>query len=784
LVGVLNRNALHKEGEFAMKRIAFLAVAFVLLLSSAAFAARDRTAPVPGGSGVITASAITSSSVTLSWTQATDNVTAQSSLQYKVVRSLSNNITTVATATANGTTVTDWTTNISTTTASGLSASTTYYFNVLVKDASGNTACYTSTSATTSGGTDTTPPTPGGSGVITTSGVTSSSVTLGWTAATDNVTPQASLLYETVRSLSNNISTVADAIANGTVVTSWSTALTSSTATGLSASTTYYFNVLVKDAAGNTAVYTSTSATTSGGTDTTPPTPGGSGAIATSGITSSSVTLGWTAGTDNVTPQASLQYKAVRSLSNNITTVATAEANGTTVVDWTTNITTATASGLAASTMYYFNVLVKDAAGNTAVYTSTSATTSAAVTLTYKIVDTNQSQCYNDSSAITFPSPGADYYGQDAQYSGYQKSYTLSADGKTVYDNVTGLTWQSSPNATNTTPVYADKKSYSQAQAVPAALNAAAYGGFTDWRLPNIKELYSLIMFNGTDPSGYSGTDTSVLTPFIDTSYFKFAYGFTANGERIIDSQYYSSTTFIKNPGDRGYQKQFGVNFADGRIKGYDISSPTGDKMFLVQCVRGNTSYGVNSFTDNGDNTITDHATGLMWAKNDSGYAMSWKNALAWVQTQNAANYMGHNDWRLPNVKELHSLLDYGNAPEYNSKPAINTTYFNSTGITNEQGQADYPFVWSSTSHVSYISSSQNNVGNFASYCSFGRALGYYNTSWIDVHGAGAQRSDPKSTDLSIYPSVTVNGITAYYHGPQYDVVRAMNYVRLVRDAD
>ena len=46
----------------------------------------------------------------------------------------------------------------------------------------------------------------------------------------------------------------------------------------------------------------------------------------------------------------------------------------------------------------------------------------------------------------------------------------------------------------------------------------------------------------------------------------------------------------------------FGVNFADGRIKGYGLAMPGGAaKTFFVHCVRGNTSYGINSFVDNGD---------------------------------------------------------------------------------------------------------------------------------------------------------------------------------------
>lgn len=59
----------------------------------------------------------------------------------------------------------------------------------------------------------------------------------------------------------------------------------------------------------------------------------------------------------------------------------------------------------------------------------------------YVLVDTGQLKCYNNALEITCPQPGEAFYGQDAQYDGNQPSYTLSEDGLTVYDNVTGLTW-------------------------------------------------------------------------------------------------------------------------------------------------------------------------------------------------------------------------------------------------------------------------------------------------------------------------------------------------------
>ncbi len=404
------------------------------------------------------------------------------------------------------------------------------------------------------------------------------------------------------------------------------------------------------------------------------------------------------------------------------------------------------------------------------------------------VVDTGQIHCYNTSGTITAPSPGQTFYGQDAQVFGNQPSYTLSGDGKTVYDNNTGLTWMRGPNTTLTPPVKTDKKTFSQAQAWVATVNAAYYGGFNDWRLPGIKELYSLMDFRGTDPSSFTGSDTSVLTPFIDTTYFLFGYGQTNASERIIDSQYASSDVFVVNPAETGSPKLFGLNLADGRIKGYDLLMPDGitEKTFFVQLVRGVPNASANSFTNNGDGTITDTSTGLMWASADNGSGLLWPAALAWVQERNAAGYLGHSDWRMPNAKELQSLVNYANAPDYNGKPAIDTAFFSCTVITNEGGKADFPYYWTSTTHAGY--SSFNTSGGAAAYIPFGRALGWPSgqTNWVDVHGAGCQRSDPKVAPPYGYATVmtvTNSGVvyTGYSFGPQGDAIRGLNFVRLVR---
>ncbi len=407
--------------------------------------------------------------------------------------------------------------------------------------------------------------------------------------------------------------------------------------------------------------------------------------------------------------------------------------------------------------------------------------------LTYPLVDSGQTKCYDATGEIPAPAASAAFYGQDAQSADHAPAYTLAGDGKTVLDTVTGLRWMRGPNTTLASPTSADKKIWSGAQASVAMANALAYGGFSDWRLPSIKELYSLMNFRGTDPSSYPGTDTSVLTPFIDPAFFNFAYGQTSTGERLIDSQYASSNLFIFNPAETGYSKLIGLNLADGRINGYDLIMPGGaEKTFFVQLVRGPVGYGSNAFTDLGDGTVRDAATGLMWIKADNSSALTWQAALAWAQARNAANHLGHADWRLPNAKDLHSLVSYTNAPDCNGTPALDTAFFSCMGITNENGDAGFPYYWTSTTHSGY--STTGSAGSQAVCISFGRALAWPSTGWVDVHGAGCQRSDPKVGPPHAYATthtVTKSGttFTAYSFGPQGDAIRGLNFVRLVRDA-
>lgn len=402
--------------------------------------------------------------------------------------------------------------------------------------------------------------------------------------------------------------------------------------------------------------------------------------------------------------------------------------------------------------------------------TFTTTTLALAVSRSYAIVDTNQTLCYSSSTGNAITCAGT---GHDADYSGNQPSYTLTDGGLTVTDNVTGLIWVQSTDTDGVSGNDINDK-LSQAAAISYCEDMDLGLGYT-WRLPSVKELYSLILFNGKDASSYTGTDTSTLTPFID-SVFDYAFG-DQSVERIIDGQYATTTNYVSTT-MTGDDTMFGVNFVDGRIKGYPKNFGATDKVFYVRCVTGNTSYGTNVFVDNTDSTISDTATGLMWQQDDSA-STDWDDAVASCEVTTIA---GYTDWRLPNTKELQSIVDYTRSPDTSSYAAIDIN-FNVTSFTNEENITDWAYYWASTTHVD-----NNDDGTNATYLSFGRALGYFDAGTglavLDVHGAGSQRSNDKldvANEAGAASATDANGLF-YYHGPQGDILRLDNKVRCVRN--
>lgn len=369
--------------------------------------------------------------------------------------------------------------------------------------------------------------------------------------------------------------------------------------------------------------------------------------------------------------------------------------------------------------------------------------------------DTGQDICYDTAgSAIDCPDETSEYFGQDASHQGAEMKYKDNGDG-TVTDLNTGLMWQKTPDF--------KRHKFDEAREYVDDLET---GGYTDWRLPTIKELYSLAHFNGElVPDGKS-------TPYIDTKYFDFKYD-----RLLFAGQYWSSTVYIKggvqNYGKHGsLQGGFGFNFADGHIKSYEtgyyfdgtrVSDSDGIMIpgCYVRAVRGVTTLYDMKYVDNDDGTVTDQSTQLMWAQDDSGERMDWLGALKYAKTSELA---GYTDWRLPNNKELQSLVDY----DKKSFPAINTEYFK-VSVNSFASTDDVYWFWTGTT--------QGDFKYTACYLAFGQAWSKKNSlakTYYDWHGAGAQRSDPKSGEPEDYELASEMAS---------DFISTKNFVRLVRNA-
>jgi len=342
------------------------------------------------------------------------------------------------------------------------------------------------------------------------------------------------------------------------------------------------------------------------------------------------------------------------------------------------------------------------------------------------IPDTGQTKCYDNDSKITCPNPGEDFYGQDAQYNINPQSYTSLAGGIMVQDNVTGLIWEvkqdkdDTPNYTN--PHDADNTYtwYDGSSGYPgegtdtldfiAALNSSRFGGYSDWRLPTIMELSFLVDRDRCDPS-------------INTTYFP----------NTVSYRYWSSTTNADYP-IYAWLVYFGCGHVDCYYKsGYDV---------YVRAVRSGQCGSFDNFIDNGDGTVTNTDTGLMWQQDTAPSTYNWQEALSYCETLTLAS---HNDWRLPNVNELQSIVDYSTY-----SPSINTTFFPNTLLSS---------YWSSTAFTDYPDYAW--YVDFVSGCVYGCGKSYNYDHVRAVRGGKVAPWISTTTSTSITTSSSTSSSTS-----------------------
>jgi len=274
--------------------------------------------------------------------------------------------------------------------------------------------------------------------------------------------------------------------------------------------------------------------------------------------------------------------------------------------------------------------------------------------------DTGQTTCYDDKgNVIGCPESGERFYGQDANYLINPPSYTkLDENGNDlpdsatewimVRDNVTGLIWE---KKTDDGSIHDRDNQFDWYDALGvfiSEVNGTSFGGHSDWRIPSIKELASI-------------TDLGKYNPATNTNFFC----------NTLSSDYWSSTTAAYNTDFAWY-----VDLDRGHVNYYDKS-----KSNYARAVCGGQTGLLDHLVNNGDNTVTDTVTGLMWQQ-ATDEKMEWETAISHCEGLALA---GYDDWRLPNQRELRSIADYSK-----THPAINTTYFPDTLSS---------YYWSSTTY-------------------------------------------------------------------------------------
>ncbi|MBU1218292.1 DUF1566 domain-containing protein [Myxococcota bacterium] len=307
--------------------------------------------------------------------------------------------------------------------------------------------------------------------------------------------------------------------------------------------------------------------------------------------------------------------------------------------------------------------------------------------------------------------------GQDAQYgwdTGHESNerFSVNSGDDTVADNVTGFMWQRCSagqgevcDGTAVMMNWADAVSYCE--------NLDA-GGYNDWVLPGRFELQSIV-------------DYSVQAPAMDTSVFVNTPSEFHNVYELWWSECYWTYTDYARDSDVAWALL--INSGDiGEGSGYEYHLNTKDAAdwdgCYVKCMRKTvdppqqTRFTVLSDTQSGG-IVADSSVSVLWQRCSAGQSgedctgeatmMNWEQGLSYCES---LELMGYDDWRLPNIREISSLIDSSR-----TSPAIDTSVFPNTPYYGKLMDNNAGHYWSSTAR---------SYNNFVLYADFSSGFTHF----------------------------------------------------------
>ncbi len=255
-------------------------------------------------------------------------------------------------------------------------------------------------------------------------------------------------------------------------------------------------------------------------------------------------------------------------------------------------------------------------------------------------------------------------FGEDRDYTRNPMSFTVSGDGQIVIDNNTGLMWERHLNwrwEKTVAPkgdwrpqdVFAYKDGEPRRRPYHEGVQyckSLQLGGYDDWRMPSMKEGHTIAHYASARPT-------------IHIKYFKDTDpGLPGYGDRGKGGMW--GGPIAPDHNNSGWH----LGFIDGHFMGY----PRGGYK-TTRCVRAdnNGSYFLPELVENGDGTVTDKVTKLMWIQKVDSGLVDWEESLQYCES---LEFAGYADWKVPSNKEAPSIVDLRK-----QKPALDDRIFADT---------------------------------------------------------------------------------------------------------
>jgi len=287
---------------------------------------------------------------------------------------------------------------------------------------------------------------------------------------------------------------------------------------------------------------------------------------------------------------------------------------------------------------------------------------------TIQLSQTGQITCY-DSSGNEIDCSGTGQDGEiQAGVAWPNPRFFNNPDG-TVTDSLTGLIWATDASTPIVGFCNGGTKAWQESLDYIVCLNDNNYLGHNDWILPNVNELESLV--NSGEPNIATWLTSQGFNGVQSGNYWSSTtYVHCANCAWEVNFQHGSVYGYYKNDQNNVWplrSEKSGHSIISlpitGQTVSYDANMPQRDDG-ATDMQRG-VSWPIPRFVDNTDGTVIDNLSGLMWTKSTdlTHRNLSWDDALDYIQEMNDGIYenFGHNDWRLPNRREIGSIVDVSN---------------------------------------------------------------------------------------------------------------------------